>query len=213
MKSGYRIVALALALSLPPAALAEAPRDFSGDWVVAGADHKARDATSSTPASAARHGGASGGHGGIGGEMGGGHGIHGGRHHSASAGDGSPRGGPDAVAGGPRSAAQSLAIRQSDVVFDVAADGGRRMVYRFDNRNNYGPDYGGTVTLTWSAPDMIIETHPDGGGSVEERYTLSGDAKQLTQHVHEQRAGADSSRDFTRVFVRRGSSEAASPLP
>ena len=40
--------------------------------------------------------------------------------------------------GDPRIGAQALTIRQSDVVLDVAADGGRRMVYRFDNRNNYG---------------------------------------------------------------------------
>jgi hypothetical protein len=143
--------------------------------------------------------GMGGGHGGMGG---------GGRHHGDGFADSAPAGATVATID-PRGSASALTIRQSEVVFDVAADGGKRMVYRFDNRNNYGPDYGGTVTLAWSAPDLVIETHPDGGGSVEERYTLSQDGRRLTQHVHEQRAGAESSRDFTREFVRSGSAEAS----
>ena len=146
------------------------------------------------------------------GGMGGGHGGMGGGHHRGGSNGGDAAGaGTTAVqsTGAPRLHAHALTIRQSDVVFAIGADGADRTAFRFDNRNNYGPAYGGTVTLTWSAPDMIIETHPDGGGSSEERYTLSADGKQLTQHVHEQRAGSDTARDVTRVFVRSGSAEAA----
>jgi hypothetical protein len=108
-----------------------------------------------------------------------------------------------AAAGGPHASARALTIRQSEVVFDIAADG-KRTAYRFDNRNNYGAAYGGTVNLTWAAPEMIIETHPDTGGSIEEHYSLSDDGKKLTLRVHEQRAGADTARDVTRKFVRDG---------
>jgi hypothetical protein len=149
---------------------------------------------------------------GAGGGMGGGHGGGGGgRHHSGgSSGDSSgATASSTAVQGVPRIAAQALTIRQSDVVFDIAAAGGKRMVYRFDNRNNYGAEYGGTVTLTWSAPEMVIETHPDAGGSVEEHYTLSDDGKKLSLRVHEQRAAADTTRDITRVFVRNGTQGAS----
>jgi len=99
--------------------------------------------------------------------------------------------------------AHALTIRQSEVVFDVAADG-KRTAYRFDNRNNYGAAYGGTVNLSWAAPEMVIETHPDGGGSIEEHYSLSADGKKLTLRVHEQRAGSDTAHDVTREFVRNG---------
>ena len=76
--------------------------------------------------------------------------------------------------------------------------------YRFDNRNNYGAAYGGTVNLSWAAPEMVIETHPDAGGSIEEHYALSENGKKLTLRVHEQRAGADTAHDVTREFVRNG---------
>ena len=113
----------------------------------------------------------------------------------------------------PRVHAQTLIIRQSDVVFDIAADG-QRNAYRFDNRNNYGAQYGGTVSLTWSAPEMVIETHPDGGGSVEERYALSPDGKKLTLHLRVQRVGEDTAHEFTRTFARdSGGGAAASNQP
>jgi len=101
----------------------------------------------------------------------------------------------------PRLQARTLIIRQSEVVFDIAADGART-AYRFDNRNNYGAQYGGTVTLTWSEPEMVIELHPDGGGSIEERYTLAADGKQLRLSVRTQRAGEEAAHEFKRVFVR-----------
>ena len=206
-----RFAVLVWACALPVAAMAETPQDFSGDWVVASKDAQAQGSGGS-PSSGSHHGG--GGHGGgMGGSGmgggGGGHGMGGGRHRSGSTPDGSHSANAGTPPGDPRIAAQALAIRQSDVVFDVAADGGTRMVYRFDNRNNYGPAYGGTVTLTWAAPEMVIETHPDGGGSIEEHYTLSDDGKKLSLRIHEQHAGSDTARDVTRVFVRQGSEDAA----
>jgi len=211
MMTMWRSGLLFWAFAVPLASLADTAQDFSGEWIAATKDQQAQGAQggNSDAPSGSHHGGhGMGGGGGMaGGGMGGGHGGGGGgRHHSgSSSGDSSgATASAAAVQGVPRIAAQALTIRQSDVVFDVAADGGKRMVYRFDNRNNYGAEYGGTVTLTWAAPEMVIETHPDAGGSVEEHYTLSDDGKKLSLRVHEQRAGADTTRDVTRVFVRNG---------
>jgi hypothetical protein len=145
--------------------------------------------------------------------MGGGHGG-GGRHRSdSSAQDTSGSHGAVAAVGDPRASAHALTIRQSEVVFDVATDG-NRTAYRFDNRNNYGAAYGGTVNLSWATPEMVIEAHPDAGGTIEEHYSLSADGKKLTLRVHEQRAGSDAAHDVTREFVRNGEgSTSAQTLP
>jgi len=127
--------------------------------------------------------------------------MGGGHHHTN--GTAGAAGGAGAAIGDPRINAHALTIRQSEVVFDIAADG-KRVAYRFDNRNNYGAAYGGTVNLSWAAPEMVIETHPDAGGSIEEHYSLSADGKKLTLRVHEQRAGSDSAHDVSREFVRNG---------
>jgi hypothetical protein len=202
-------------LALPLAGRAETPQDFSGDWSVATKDQQSQASNGQTPPGS-HHGGHGMGSGGMGGGggmggMGGGHGGMGaGRHHSGGASpDASGSTAQAAPQGDPRIGAQALTIRQSDVVFDIAADGGKRTVYRFDNRNNYGAAYGGTVMLTWAVPEIVIETHPDAGGSIEEHYTLSDDGKKLSLRVHEQRAGADTARDVTRVFVRSGTQEAS----
>jgi hypothetical protein len=221
MTTVWRSGLLVWAFAVPLASLADTAQDFSGEWIAATKDQQAQGTQggdSATPSGShhGSHGMGSGGMGGggmgAGGGMGGGHGGGGGgRHHSGgSSGDSSgATASATAVQGVPRIAAQALTIRQSDVVFDIAADGGKRMVYRFDNRNNYGAEYGGTVTLTWSAPEMVIETHPDAGGSVEEHYTLSGDGKKLSLRVHEHGAAADTTRDITRVFVRNGTQDSA----
>jgi hypothetical protein len=191
---------------LPLPALADAPVDFSGEWLASAADKSGGDDAAAT---SPRHDDARsgmGGRGGHGGGMGGSGMGHHGRHSQDSAGgDSSTHAAP---MGDPRLHAHTLIIRQSEVVFDVAADG-QRMAYRFDNRNNYGAPYGGTVTLTWSEPEMVIETHPDGGGSIEEHYTLAPDSKRLTLHIREQKVGEDTAREFTRVFVRN--EDAAAP--
>ena len=202
---------------VPVAAMADEPQEFSGEWVIARAD-QARNGNSADPSQ--HHGGdhsgaGGGGHGmgggGIGGSgMGGGGGMSGarggmgggGRHHSNGSAPGmSASAGAVAAVGDPRVNAHALTIRQSDVVFDVAADG-KRTAYRFDNRNNYGAAYGGTVNLSWAAPEMVIETHPDAGGVFEEHYMLSDDGKKLTLRIREQRAGSDTPHDVTREFVR-----------
>ena len=147
--------------------------------------------------------------------MGGGHGGMGGggHHHSNGSAPGAAGGGAIAAVADPRLSAHALTIRQSEVVFDVAADG-KRTAYRFDNRNNYGAAYGGTVNLSWAAPEMVIETHPDAGGSIEEHYSLSDDGKKLTLRVHEQRAGAETAHDVIREFVRGGAAgSTAQTLP
>src|SRR5450432_334977 len=135
--------------------------------------------------------------GGMGGGMGGG-GHHGHHAQDPAAGGASTNA---AASVDPRLHANALIIRQSEVVFDIAANG-QRAAYRFDNRNNYGAPYGGTVMLTWAQPEMVIETHPDGGGSIEEYYSLTPDGKRLTLRIREQKAGEDTVREFTRAFVR-----------
>ena len=64
-------------------------------------------------------------------------------------------------------------------------------------------------SLTWSAPEMVIETHPDSGGSIEEHYTLTPDGKKLTLRLRMQDAAADNAREVTRVFVRKGEEDQA----
>ena len=178
---------------LSGAAFADSPLDFSGEWVLNGD----AGASGDKPAASDAHPGARGmgGHGGHG-MGGGGHGRH--AQDGASAASTTAADAPL----DPRLHAHTLIIRQSEVVFDIAADG-QRSAYRFDNRNNYGAAYGGTVMLTWSAPEMVIETHPDAGGSVEEHYTLSSDANQLTLVARTQRTDG-TVREVRRVFVRNG---------
>ncbi|MDR3389452.1 MAG: hypothetical protein P4L92_20600 [Rudaea sp.] len=202
---------LCCAALLPLPGVAETPADFSGEWVLSNGQADKTSPSDTQAADARSGGGGHGGHGGMGGGGGGGGGMGGG-HHGRHAQDSSGSTGANAaLPADPRLYANALIIRQSEVVFDIAANGGQRMVYRFDNRNNYGPAYGGTVALTWSAPEMVIETHPDGGGSIEEHYTLTPDGKHLTLHIREQAAGEDSVRESTRTFVRNADDARAAP--
>ena len=204
-----RIWTLFCLAALPLPALAEEPLDFSGTWVADGdvpsASGKA-SADDSTAHSAHGMGGHGGGRGGMGGGMGGGQ--HG-RHSSNSAASTDTDASRPAI---PRLHANTLIIRQSEVVFDIAADG-QRSAYRFDNRNNYGTQFGGTVMLTWSSPEMVIETHPDAGGSVEEHFTLAPDGKRLQLVIRMQRAGTDGAREVKRVFVRDDAGAPAGDQP
>ena len=204
------------ALSLLPCLLwltvaaAEPPVDMSGEWVLK--DASATDSTSKPGGNSGQgsgHQGGMGGHGGHGRGMGGG-GHHGNRQDGSGTADGAA---PANAPLDPRLHAHALIIRQSDVVFDIDADG-RRMAYRFDNRNNYGATHGGTVTLTWSAPEMVIETHPDDGGCIEEHYTLSPDGQQLALRIVVQRAGEDTPHEIRRTYVRNDNDpQRASTLP
>ena len=190
----FVLVALVVA---PFAGHAEAPADFSGDWV-AQEGGAAADATQPVGDDSKTHG--HGGHGRAGG-MGGGKGDH----HRADA--AAPRG-ANAVTSDSRVTAHALIIRQDENVFDIEADG-RRIAYRFDGRNNYGPQYGGTVSIAWSVPEMVIETHPDGGGEIEERYALSQDGRKLTLIARTQHGAGDPAAEVRRVFVRHGDTPAA----
>jgi hypothetical protein len=133
------VFAFCLLVAVPIAATADSPMDFSGEWVLATGDQ----ATNGNSADTSQHhggdhsgggghgmggGGGGGGMGGGGGGMGGGHGGMGGggRHHSnASAPGTAASGGAAAGAADPRVSAHALTIRQSEVVFDIAADGKR----------------------------------------------------------------------------------------
>ncbi|MGH8090131.1 MAG: hypothetical protein ACREO6_01615 [Rudaea sp.] len=211
------------AVLLAASAVADTPPDFSGDWVAGdglSADSGAATQDSAPAPHSGRHGhgmghsgggmGGSGMHGGGMGGMGGG-GMHGGRgHRDATSGD-APAGNAKANAN-PRRDAHMLVIRQSEVVFDIDADG-QRMVYRFDNRRSNGTPAGSTVKLDWAAPDMIIDTSPQGGGDISERYSLSPDGKRLTLLMRVQAVGEDTAREIKRTFVRDGDTSQVSGQP
>ena len=178
-------------------AIADEPVDFSGNWVAAEKNTDSTGSSSSKPSPSGNHGGGSHGHGG----MGGGH--HGHSSDSSATSTTAIWSGED-----PRLHAHSLIIRQSDTVFDIDASG-QRTAYRFDNRNNYGPAYGGTVTLKWTTPEMVIETHPDGGGAVIEHYTLSDDNQHMTLVIRNEAADG-SAHEVRRMFQRNANDAAAS---
>jgi hypothetical protein len=196
----------------PLAARADAPTDFSGEWMAS--EKAASDSSKSTSSPSQPSGGRSGmgghggGHGGGMSGMGGGGGASSGRHGRQSSDNSAGSAATANVPADPRLHAHALIIRQSDVVFDIEADG-QRLAYRFDNRNNYGAQYGGTVTLTWEPPELVVETHPDDGGSIEEDYSLSDDGKQLALRILVQRAGEDTPHETRRTFVRNDNDPAS----
>jgi hypothetical protein len=180
------------------AASADEPVDFSGNWVATEKNTDATDGSSSKPAPSGNHGGGGHGHGGMGG----------GGHHGHAADSSSTSTNATWTGEDPRLHAHSLIIRQSDMVFDIDASG-QRIAYRFDNRNNYGAAYGGTVTLKWTTPEMVIETHPDGGGALVEHYTMSDDNQHMTLVIRNE--GVDgSAHEVRRTFQRNANDAAAS---
>jgi hypothetical protein len=188
---------------------ADAPADFSGQWIAD--EHTADNGDTPVKSDAPPGGHSGGGHGG--GMGGGGHGMGGGHHGGRNMQN--ANGGTSTIAmpgNDPRVHAHTLIIRQSDSVFDVAADG-QRTAYRFGNRNNYGAQYGGTVTLKWLSPEMSVETHPDTGGTVIEHYTMSDDGKHMALEIRTEQADG-SAREVRREFHRDdGSATSATTLP
>ena len=69
---------------------------------------------------------------------------------------------------------------------------------------NFGDERAVANTLRWAGLNVPVLIH-----------AFNDDGKKMTLRVHEQRAGSDSARDVTRVFVRAGSEDAAtsSKLP
>jgi len=199
-----------LALAAGPV-FADSPVDFSGQWVVDDPKTDNADTPAKPDSSQSRSGMPGGGHGGGG--MGGHGGMGGGHHgHGAPSSNGGTTTTVAMPGNDPRLRAHTLIIRQSDTVFDIAADG-QRTAYRFDNRNNYGQQYGGTVTLKWLAPEMSIETHPDGGGTVIEHYTMSDDGKKMALEIRTEQADG-TAREVRREFHRDdGSAASAQTLP
>ena len=205
------LFAMCCLILAPGAGRAETPPDFSGNWIASDqAEDAAPAAKSSSDNSSNSHGGHGGGMGGGGHGMGGGHGSHGG--HPSTSSD-STAGANVSTAIVPRENAHALIIRPSDDVFDIEANG-RRMAYRYDGKYNYGPQYGGTIALSWAAPELVIETHPDGSTiSIEEHYTLSADGKKLTLRMRTQQSADGSMRETRRVYVRNDEDAKASTLP
>ncbi|MBO9663843.1 hypothetical protein [Dokdonella sp.] len=76
-----------------------------------------------------------------------------------------------------------------------------------DGMNVSGPGVGGTVALSQTSPDLVVETLTDSGYSLRERYHL-GENGELELHATLKRPFADEPREFVRVFRR-----AAAPAP
>lgn len=185
--------ALGGAWTFDPALSSTAPADQDAA-VPAGAD---------TPAGGAghRHGGGMGGAGGGSGGHGGGR--HGDRPPPPGGGHGSAK--EQEAEQGERGLARVFAktvtitpLRQR-VRFD---DGEHAIELDRDGMNISGPGVGGTVALTATSPDLVVETLTDSGYSLRERYRFADDGKHLEMHVTLKRPDSDQVREFVRVFDR-----------
>ncbi|MEO6689547.1 MAG: hypothetical protein ABIS07_10915 [Dokdonella sp.] len=147
----------------------------------------------------ARHGGGMASSGG-----GGGGGRHGGRHAGEFAGanaSGSEREREKHERGLARLFATQLTILATSrrIRFD---DGERPIELDMDGMNLSGAGVGGTVALTATVPELVIETLTDSGDALQERYRLSDDGAHLELHASLKHPGTDAARDILRVFDR-----------
>jgi len=84
-----------------------------------------------------------------------------------------------------------------------------------DGMNVSGPGVGGTVAVSATKPDFIVQTLTDSGYALDERYHLAADGQHLELHIELKRPGAEQTTRFVRVFDRSAlaTSVAAAPLP
>lgn len=167
-------------------------------------------APAGAPRSGGRHGGA-GGHGmgggmgsgmGHGGGMGSGHGGHhdgsSERSHHAAATDAAPQ---ERALSRVRTTRLTISAQPQRVRFD---DGEHPVELPRDGMNLSGAGIGGTVALSATSPDLVVESLTDAGTSVSERYHLADDGKHLELHVRVKAADAEQARETVRVFDRDG---------
>jgi len=171
-------------------------------------------APAGAPRSGGRHGGA-GGHGmgggmgsgmgsgmGHGGGMGSGHGGH----HDGSSERSQHAAATDAAAqeralSRVRATRLTISAQPQRIRFD---DGEHPVELPRDGMNLSGAGIGGTVALSATSPDLVVESLTDAGTSVSERYHLADDGKHLELHVRVKAADAEQARETVRVFDRDG---------
>jgi hypothetical protein len=146
--------------------------------------------------------------------MGGG-GGHGGHHRGGGAPASRSSGANDAEQNDPglrRLFAANLTITRlahpDRVRFD---DGVHPVELSLDGTNVSGPAVGGTVALSATSPELVVDTETTSGYTVEERYTLADDGTHLDLHATLKKPGASDARDITRVFDRGAAKSAAAP--
>jgi hypothetical protein len=230
-----------LLLLAPLAASAGPPADggFDGSWTfdasassgagAAPAGDSAPAASSDAPARASgggkgMRGGGMGG-GGMGGMGGGGMGGMGGGHGGGGRGGGRHGGGADRAAHiasnngadaerNERGLARLFAAKVTitplakRIRFD---DGNHPIELDRDGTNISGPGVGGTVALTATQPDLVVETLTESGYMLSERYHLAEDGHHLEMHASLKRPGADATQAFVRVFDRNTADAKSAP--
>jgi hypothetical protein len=221
MKPFARIsAALALAFALPAAA--DDTASFDGTWTATAPVGQAPGGGTSTPSDAGaspHRGGSHGGHGGMGGGgMGGGHGGRGGggHHRGGEAPSSQIAGASEAEQNDPglrRIFAAHIAITKlahpDRMRFD---DGVHPVELSLDGMNISGPAVGGTVALSATSPELVVDSVTTSGYTVQERYSLADDGTHLELHASLKKPGASDAREITRVFDR-GEAKPAGATP
>ena len=193
--------ALAVAFAVSAAADdAAAPAAFDGTWMATAPAAPAPAggmATAPDAGGARHHGGSHGGHGGMGG---------GGHRHGGDAPPAPAAGASDAEQNDPglrRVFAAHLTITKlahpDRMRFD---DGVHPVELSLDGMNVSGPAVGGTVALSATSPELVVDSVTTSGYTVEERYRLADDGTHLELHASLKKPGASDAREVTRTFDR-----------
>ena len=100
-----------------------------------------------------------------------------------------------------------LSPAECDVQLDFSGAFRERRIGRIAEQvdecmNLSGAGIGGTVALSATSPDLVVELLTDAGTSVSERYHLAEDGKHLELHVRVKAADATQAREYVRVFDR-----------
>lgn len=213
-------LAATLAVAFAASAVADdaaTPAAFDGSWSAAApiGQPPTGAAPSSSDAGAAPHRG--GGRGGMGGGQGGhgGMGGHGGHHAGGGAQTARVAGTSDAEQNDPglrRVFAEHLTITKLTHPDRMRFDDGTHPVeLSLDGMNISGPGVGGTVALTATSPELVVDSVTTSGYTVKERYTLADDGTHLELHASLKKPDASDAREITRVFDRGAPKPPATP--
>jgi len=91
-------------------------------------------------------------------------------------------------------------------------DGVHPVELTLDGMNVSGPAVGGTVALSATSPELVVETVTTSGYTVQEHYRLADDGTHLELHASLKKPGASDGREITRVFDR-GETKAVGATP
>jgi len=186
------------------------PASYDGSWTAAAPVGAAPAGAASTPPDSGtphRGGGSHGGHGGMGGGgHGGGDGGRGGGGHHHGAAPAATAGASDVEQNDPglrRLFAAQLTITKlahpDRMRFD---DGVHPVELSLDGMNVTGPAVGGTVALSATSPELVVDTVTTSGYTVQEHYRLADDGTHLELHASLKKPGASDAREITRTFDR-----------